>query len=527
MQLVEQGKMDLDADVGDYITQFSLPNEFDTPLTLTHLLTHSPGLEDGAAGYLFVDSADKIVPLADSLAEHIPTQVRAPGTDAAYSNWATALAGLAVANVSGKSFETYIQDHILTPLGMQQATFEEPLPAELAPDMAIGYVAERGQLTPLGFEYIKNFGPAGALSASAGAMTKFMMAHLGEGSYEGQTILRPATVAQMHSQLFTHDARVHAMAHGFYETWRHGQRFIGHGGDTIAFHSEMLLDPTAGFGLFVSFNTPDGAAARSAIVNGVIDFYYPNQDRYWEVPALEGSAERVKEVAGTYRLNRRSYTELEGLIAFVSDLNVVPVGENAIHIPAPNFGGTFIEVAPYEFRKQGSEERFVFTQDENGAVNRGLIASTPIVVLDRIGVLDTAANHILIIVLTLLASLFVLINSIRNRGFQTPGATRTGKRVVASAAASNLIFVLIWGMVLSGIDMNRVVFDFPPPGTGFALIFPVLSVLLTILSVAYLIPVWRDGAVGIWPRLRYSYVTLIFVLFLCVLHYWHLIGWNY
>ena len=63
MQLVEQGKLDLHAPITDYIDQFPIPNEFDTPMTMVHLMTHAPGLEDGAAGYLFSDDPADSRPL--------------------------------------------------------------------------------------------------------------------------------------------------------------------------------------------------------------------------------------------------------------------------------------------------------------------------------------------------------------------------------------------------------------------------------------------------------------------------------
>ncbi|HEY8351667.1 MAG TPA: serine hydrolase domain-containing protein, partial [Sphingomonadales bacterium] len=102
MQLVEQGKIDLDADVNRYLTQFQIPEAFGAPVTIRNLLTHSGGFEDGGIGYLFVESPDEIVPLAESLARHIPGRVRPPttdfasGTGVAYSNYGTALAGLIV-----------------------------------------------------------------------------------------------------------------------------------------------------------------------------------------------------------------------------------------------------------------------------------------------------------------------------------------------------------------------------------------------------------------------------------------------
>ncbi len=54
MQLVEQGKIDLDADVNEYLTDFRIPDTFPEPITMEHLMTHTPGFEDGGLGYLLI-----------------------------------------------------------------------------------------------------------------------------------------------------------------------------------------------------------------------------------------------------------------------------------------------------------------------------------------------------------------------------------------------------------------------------------------------------------------------------------------
>jgi CubicO group peptidase (beta-lactamase class C family) len=528
MQLVEAGKLDLNADVSQYVNQFDIPNEFDTPLTLTHIMTHAPGLEDGAAGYLFADKPEDLMPLADSLAQTIPTQVRKPGKYSSYSNWATALAGLIVANVSGMTFEAYVEKNIFAPLGMSQATFEEPLPPRLAADMATGYALENGALEPFGFEYVANFGPAGALSAATVDMTKFMRAHLQDGQFEGQQILQPETVQLMHQELFSHDDRVAAMAHGFYEIWRNGQRFVGHGGDTIVFHSELVLDPDRDFGLFYSSNSPDGARARSAIVNGIIDHFYPREAfGQRTAPALDGVAERIVKIAGAYRINRRSYTKLEGITGLAGDLPIASAGENKIQIPVPDIGGQFVEIEPYVFQQVDGDETLVFKTHNGGPVHHAFIGSLPIMVADKVSFPEQASTHQLVIVLALLASLFVIINTIRNRKLPLRAEARWARWALFSASVSIVLFSGGLGGVIAGIDMNRVVFDFPPAGMGPLLALPILALISTIAAVVLLVPVWRSSQCGKWAALRYSYVTLVFVLLMAVFHYWNLIGWKY
>ncbi|MCB1683290.1 MAG: beta-lactamase family protein, partial [Pseudomonadales bacterium] len=456
MQLVEQGRLDLQADVSQYVPQFEIPNAFGVPLTLTHIMTHTPGLEDGAAGFLFADEPTDLVPLAESLAAHIPAQVRAPGTFASYSNWASALAGLIVANVTGRAFEDYVRTEIFEPLGMQHATFEEPLPADLAEDFAQGYVLKYEGLEPFGFEYIHNFGPAGALSASAEDMSRFLIAHLQDGAYGGRRILREETARLMHARLFAHHPDVAGMAHGFYEIRRNGERFIGHGGDTIAFHSELVMQPETDFGFFLSFNAAEGAMARTAVTDAVLDYFYPGHpERLPAFPAapLEGSAARIAAVVGAYRLNRRSYTQLEGITGLGGDLSVVPAGPGEISIPVPRFGGRFIEVAPYVFREQGRQELLVFETSPSGQVQRALIGSLPVMVADRLSFPHRASTHQLIIALALLASLFVVINAIRNRGRQAlQGAAAHAKTAMVGAAVVNLLFPIGLVAVFAGVD---------------------------------------------------------------------------
>lgn len=528
MQLVEQGLIDLDAPVADYIDQFELPNEFGQPLTMSHIMSHAVGLEDGGAGYLFAESADDLIGLATSLEVHMPSQVRAPGTYSAYSNWATSLAGLAVANVSGMSFEDYVAEKIFAPLGMTHATFEEPLPVSLAGDMAQGYITRSGGIDPLGFEFIKNFGPAGALSATAEDMARFIISHVSDGAYGDTRILQAVTARLMHSRLFVHDPRVMGMAHGFLEIERNGLRFIGHSGATIAFHSDLVLRPESDFGFFLSFNSSDGARARSAVTSAVIDYFYPaSGEGGMSMEPLEGSAERIARVAGSYRGNRRSFTKLEGIFALAGDLVIAPGPEGTIVLPGiGSFGGRYIETEPHVFTKQGRQEQLVFETDESGRVSHMFLRSAPIVVADRLELWESAGTHQGVIVLALLAAFFVLLNSIRNRGrVRLNGPARWGKLGLDAASIGIIGFAAGIGLVSGTMDM--VIFEFPPAGTGLVLILPILIATCTALGLVLLVPVWKSELCNVWQRLRYSYVALLYALLVCVFWYWNLLGWNY
>src|SRR6476661_268941 len=145
MQLVEQGKLDLDADVNKYI-DFKIPATFPQPITLRHIMTHTPGFEEDGRD-LITDDTTKMIPLGRWLATHIPGRVRPPGTFASYSNYATALAGYVVQRASGIPWDDYIEQRVLTPLGMTQTTTRQPLPARFRTDMSEGYAWGGGTYT--------------------------------------------------------------------------------------------------------------------------------------------------------------------------------------------------------------------------------------------------------------------------------------------------------------------------------------------------------------------------------------------
>ena len=151
-------------------------------------------------------------------------------------------------------------ENIFKPLNMTHSTFMQPLPANLAPLMSNGYRLASGDAQA--FEVVNPY-PAGSLSSSATDMAQFMIAHLQDGQLSGARILKPETARLMHSRLFALDDAANAMCYGFYEESRNGHRIIGHGGDTVYFHSDLhlVLDQKVGF--FVSYNSGDAATVRA------------------------------------------------------------------------------------------------------------------------------------------------------------------------------------------------------------------------------------------------------------------------
>ncbi|MBL8989515.1 MAG: beta-lactamase family protein, partial [Gemmatimonadetes bacterium] len=275
MQLVEQGKLDLKTDINQYL-DFQIPATYSQPITLTEVLTHTPGLEEDGRD-LFTEDPGHITPMGKWLPAHLPGRVRPPGTFSSYSNWATAAAGYIVERKGGEAtWDDYIEKHILAPLGMTQTTGRQPLPESFGPDMSQGYEWKNGDFVARKWEIVTGAAPAGSMSASATDMAKFMIAHLNGGALGEGRILSPETTRLMHTRLQGHDPRIPGFAHGFYEQSSHGLRLIGHGGDTQWFHSDLALIPSENVGLFISTNTSTGSAISfQPFLKAFLDHYYP------------------------------------------------------------------------------------------------------------------------------------------------------------------------------------------------------------------------------------------------------------
>ena len=230
--------------------------------------------------------------------------------------------GHIVATVSGVSFDDYIDQNILKPLGMSRSTFREPLPAELAQRMSGGYTVAQGQFERRGFEFIHAAGPAGSMSATATDMARFMLAYLQEGALGDARILKPETVRLMHARSMSPDPTVNGSGLGFYETWIAGRRIVGHGGDTLYFHSVLTLLPEFGVGLFATINTGgEGAGASVELERAFVEHYFPA-----ELPQVKPRAdavERNQRYAGSYRTLRHSSTQFEKIFGGLNDAQVV------------------------------------------------------------------------------------------------------------------------------------------------------------------------------------------------------------
>ena len=324
MQLAEQGKVNIDTDVNQYL-DFQIAPAFGKPIVLRNLMTHTGGFEETIRDIIVVNPKNPPT-LRDFLIQNQPRRMYPPGQVSAYSNYGVGLAGYIVQRVSGEPFETYVDEHIFQPLVMTHSSFHQPLPASLAPLVSDGYHSNT-EKPPLGFEVITP-APAGALSTSAPDMARFAEALLNGGELDGHRILKPETLAEMWTRQFAASDHLPAMCMGFYQVWRNGLHFVGHEGDLIAFHSLFFVEPAEKLALFVSYNSAGSASkTRDEVLRAFADRYYP----YAAVPSLQKpTASELQAMAGTYQPTRRADSTKMKLAELFDSTHVTADSKNGV-----------------------------------------------------------------------------------------------------------------------------------------------------------------------------------------------------
>ena len=533
MQQVELGKLDLDRDVNEYL-DFKIPPAFGKPITLRNIMTHSTGFEETAKD-LFVASADDLRPNGEYLRVHMPARIFPPGTTPAYSNYATTMAAYIVERVSGQNFNDYVEEHLFKPLNMMHATFRQPLPEALKPFMSNGYLLGSGEPKP--FEFVQ-VAPAGSLSASAVDMTHFMIMHLQNGRYGDVQILKPETAVEMHARQAGWPSAMNAMALGFYEQSRNGQRLIGHGGDTVSFHSNLHLMLDSGAGLFVSYNSRGRAEIdpRGSLFDKFMDRYFPGAPPY--DPALAAAAQDAPSVAGTYEISRRFETNVLAVTTVLGETKVsVNPKDNTISVA--EFKGLnqqplhFREISPMVFREVNGHTKIAFVNDPMG--RRVAYIDYPFMVFQQVNnTLDKQiVNYVImgfslsVIVLTLL--LWPIGAMIRKHYGKLltldPGAKRLRMlvRLVCFGAVAFVVGLLIF------VSKTSAPSGLSERGDTWLHLLQVVGLLAglgSLIAIYNSLKSWGDGQQWFWNKIWNTLLAISCVGFFWFIYHWHLLNFH-
>jgi len=531
MQLVEQGRISLDDPINAHLpAALRIPDEgFKSPILVRHLMSHTAGFEDSDLGHLFVDHAERLSPLRTYLATHRVHRVREPGTVVVYSNYGGALGGAIVSQVTGMSWEDYAEQKILRPLGMGEATFRQPCPADLArarglpapmsPDVKAlltdGY--RRGAEGPeVGPREFTADVPAGALVASATNVAAYMRALLDPDLMQQTGVLKAQTLLEMRTPLVIGPAGFGDVRHGFEPvSLPGGIDAFGHGGDSLYQVATVTLIPTRGLGVFVATNSANGRPLTMALRERLVEEFYGAKP----APPVYGPAAlaEARSHEGDYRYLRRAYFRTEhGISDLLRDTVSVSATPNGDLRFSSLLGGVqqFAPLGNGVYRDTASSARVAF-RPLNGGM--GLFDPYHVVAAERIGYFDSPAWDLLIIGLTLAAAAATVARAGLRLTTRVAGAGFERYAVAASttsAMAWLVGFGLFGAMLVRGLtatDAVEIMWWYPPPVLIWACWTFAAAAVLTLAALPGLAVIGRSNGWGFWRKGAHVVMLTIFV----------------
>lgn len=536
LKLADAGRLTLDAPANDYLPpSLRLPEDGYAPVRVRHLMTHTAGFEDSALGHLFAATPQASLPLNDYLQRHRPARVREPGTHAVYSNYGVALLGAVLAQIEGVGFEALLERDLFQPLGMNDSGFREPLdagdprsaPAALQALRSAGFARRDGGYQTGDFEYIAQVGPAGAASSSAADMAKYLRMLLGRGRLDGREILPPRVFERLENDPLVRNAPdATGFAYGFFRR-RYGEvASLEHGGATLYFHSNLVVLPELGFGVFVSTNTDIGRQFAAELPGLLIERYFARARTPAAAPVPADFAGAAHAYAGRYLGERRNYTTFEKMPT--SSAAEIRVGKDYLVLSTNGEASRWLPERGDVFRAERGPGKLVFLRDGSGQIS-GFVSPGGHDVFDRAGFFDHSRHVLLLLGASALSALGVLFGLWqRRRQPRRPGAAAASARWLGLAAAAWLAFAGTFAAAFAQLagDEALALFHYPTPLLRVALWLALPALLLSLICLPLLWPAWRSRDWNAWRKLRHTAAVAVFLATGWGLWVWNVVGWK-
>ena len=262
MQLVEAGKMELDAPVQRYLPWFRVADaDASARITVRHLLNHTSGLARGVGNGEMATSRDmRDSALEEQVRSFSTAELSEPvGATWQYSNVGYVTLGLLVQTVSGQSYEDYVAEHIFAPLQMERSFTSQAAAQEAG--LAAGHRYWFGRPVVFDAPFNRRILPAGLLMSSGEDMAHYLIAQLNGGRYGNTSLLSPAGIAELQRGAVPIPGEAWG---GFEEAryglgWASGRRngvaTVGHPGDASNIHADMILEPAGRWGVVLLMNS--------------------------------------------------------------------------------------------------------------------------------------------------------------------------------------------------------------------------------------------------------------------------------
>lgn len=343
MQLVEQGKIDLDEDIKTYLPDdFYKELKLRYPITLRNIMNHSSGFGEYPYDLIALEDSNDDMSLKDALLLAHPKQYFEPGTASVYSNYATALAAYIVETVYEEEYYKYQKNHIFNPLNMDDIAGERSWKdnPEILINKAKGYSkTDKDTFKDSGWSYVGMY-PAGSVIGTAEELALFTSELMPLNQNKTKLFKSNATINNMLSP--SYEPGFSGTAHGFFEFDYPEKKAFGHGGNTASFSAQVAFTPEESFGFAVLTNVSGESNITLELQNLLLgsNKVEPIEDiNYIDAHKLEGNYVSMRRPEGTP----------SEFVSYLALGKVEAVDNNKINFKIRNMSGTYIQTSPGKF----------------------------------------------------------------------------------------------------------------------------------------------------------------------------------
>lgn len=532
MILIDEGKIDPNADVNRYLDSFQIPEAFDKPLTMNDLMAQRSGFEESDP-WGFSTHPDE--GLAEILARTIPQRVAAPGERTAYTNWGSALAALIVQDVAGEPYDRFVRRRILAPLGMTSTTLRDPVsvmprpynPPDLDARMATPYRLKDGLPEAQRYMGFEPAYPMGSAALDARDAATYMRALLNGTQYPGGRLVSARTWNAYQTRLFTDRVGADDFVGGFRHQELAGHAAFGHQGGS-QFHASMKLIPELDMGVFIAVNSPRGLGDGRTLARLLV---LRAEGRTFDALSLPApiDTDSAQELVGTYSPNRRTFSKGERIAGLGTD-TVITANEDGSVVMASGSNQTRYVPVGNDIWMDTRGERIKAYRDEAGNVFR--LSAWSIETVDRMGALQSTASFYWTFGLAVLLSITTLLGAWFRWG-RSVAARPLGRKLrwlpvtVAGIWLALALSIVRLSLGVAGLDVadfQTGKLSWPPPRLRVVLSLSVLAAIACGLQLFALVPVWLASGWSLWRRIHLSVYTAVLVLAVLAMWNWNMIG---
>ena len=514
MILVDEGKLDLDADADLYLKNLTVGQRGMAPVTLRDLMAHRPGFEDTFGDFFQSRSGRSF---EEALMRTKPARIAAPGARTAYSNWGTDLAAQIVADVSGMPFDQFVAARLLEPVGMTATIQHDPksISGEALNDpalearLAAPHKLDAGAPTVMIHDALDPLHAAGAIAFDANDAGRWLQFLLNGGYANGKRILSPESFARMRTRAFRDRPFAPDFAHGFMETEIGGAVTFGHGGTLSGFISDMTIAPSLGVGVFVAVNGAESPRLPDLVSRFVIE-KFARVDSYpsgWALEATPQMIEKANSAAGAYLPNRRVYSRFEKVTALGSEIKLAARDDGSLVVTAGGKASRYYPVSDDLWSNRSRDRLFVY-RDTQGAPVR-IATSMGTQTADRVGFFGSSDAFNAGLGLVTLFSALAFLGAWRRQG-RDVATTRLGKRLAGGHAASALLWIVfIVALTAASASLgDKELADlqaagWPPLSLIFVMIAAHVAALGALAAAAAALPVLVGSGWSSWRKAHY------------------------